>query len=375
MPTVNIFYCYARKDQELRDELEKHLGMMQRQDHITSWHDRDISAGKQWENEIDLHLNTANIILLLISPDFMHSDYSYGVEMRRALQRHDSGDARVIPILLRPVDWENAPFSRLQILPINGTPVTTWESLDEAFMNVAKEIRKAVKELLIDQLKDESFYDFLEKRYLEALTVYEQAIDIDPYNALAYSNKGYALFALKRYEEALRAYEEAVQLDPENVMIYNGKGKALHKLHFYEEALVAHNEAIRIDPDLAEAYREKATVLEAIAIQARSKADEIEKQQINTYTTFPLQEKDRNLMRLGEMISSGKIRRGERVYVNKKPNQFAKIVDGHTVEFQGQQMSINDWAQKMTGWSTISIYASVYLESTKQSLGKLREEI
>jgi hypothetical protein len=112
MPSINIFYCYAQEDRALRDELDKHLAIMKRQDQITGWYDQNISPGKQWEDEISSHLNTANIILLLISPDFMHSDYCYSVEMQRALQRHNAGDARVIPIILRPVDWENAPFSK-----------------------------------------------------------------------------------------------------------------------------------------------------------------------------------------------------------------------------------------------------------------------
>jgi TIR domain/Type I restriction modification DNA specificity domain len=139
--------------------LEKHLGIMKRQDQITVWYDQDISAGKQWKDEIDSHLNTANIILLLISPDFMNSDYCYSVEMQRALQRHKDGDARVIPVLLRPVDWENAPFSKLQVLPTNSIPVNSWNKLDDAFVNVAREIRKVVQDLLIDQLKYENFHD------------------------------------------------------------------------------------------------------------------------------------------------------------------------------------------------------------------------
>lgn len=130
---------------------------MRRHDLISSWHDQDISAGKQWKDEISSYLNTANIILLLISADFLASDYCYSIEMTRALQRHDKGDARVIPIIMRPVDWQSAPFSKLQVLPTNGTPVSNWRSLDDAFLNVAQEIRKTVQELFIDQLKDENF--------------------------------------------------------------------------------------------------------------------------------------------------------------------------------------------------------------------------
>ena len=375
MPTVNVFYCYAQEDKVLRDELEKHLALMKRKDQITGWYDRDISAGKQWEDEIYSHLNKANIILLLISPDFMYSDYCYSIEMQRALHRHENGDARVIPIILRPVDWDNAPFSKLQVLPTNGTPVSSWKNTDDAFVNVAKEIRRTVQEFLVDQLKDENFNDYLEKRSLEALAIYEQTIDIDPQNALAYSNKGDALYALKRYEEALRAYEEAIHLDTENAMAHNGKGKTLYKLHYYEEALFAHDEAIRIDSYLADAYRDKAVVLEALVLQARNKANEIENQRTNTsFIPASIQRNEGGFIRLKEMIRNGKIQIGERVYVNKRPDQLAKIVDGRMVEFQGRKMPINEWAKKMADWSAINIYDNVYLERTKQPLGKLREE-
>src|SRR6266487_4558204 len=104
--TIDIFFCYAREDEGLLNQLKTHLKALQRQELIDTWHDRNISAGTEWEREINKHLNEADIILLLISPDFMASDYCYSVEMKRALERHKAGEAYVIPIILRPVDWE-----------------------------------------------------------------------------------------------------------------------------------------------------------------------------------------------------------------------------------------------------------------------------
>jgi hypothetical protein len=144
---IEIFYSYSHKDEELRDELEKHLSILKRQGVITGWHDRRIGAGKEWEGEIDEHLNTADVILLLISSDFLASDYCYDKEMRRALERHDAGEARVIPVILRPVDWEGALFGKLQALPKNAKPVTEWPNRDRAFRNIARGIRAAVEEL------------------------------------------------------------------------------------------------------------------------------------------------------------------------------------------------------------------------------------
>src|SRR5437868_6409053 len=96
---VEIFICYARNDQALLNDLQKHLVPMVRQGLITMWHDTDISPGTEWEEEINKHLNTAQIVLLLVSPDFMASEYCYSKEMKRAMERHERGEARVIPVL------------------------------------------------------------------------------------------------------------------------------------------------------------------------------------------------------------------------------------------------------------------------------------
>jgi len=144
---MGIFFAYAREDETLRDELEKHLSMLKREGVITSWHDRKIGAGKEWEGEIDTHLNTARVILLLISSDFVDSDYCWDVEVKRAMERHAAGEAPVIPIILRPVDWKSAPFGKLQALPTDAKPVTTWINQDEAFLDIARGIRAAVMEL------------------------------------------------------------------------------------------------------------------------------------------------------------------------------------------------------------------------------------
>jgi len=148
---IEIFYSYAHEDEPLRQELEKHLTLLKQQGLISGWHDRSISAGTEWANEIDTHLNTAHIILLLISASFLASNYCYHIEMKRALERHAAGEARVIPIIVRPVNWETEPsLSKLQALPTGAKPVTTWPNpptYDEAFLDIEKGIRKVVLEL------------------------------------------------------------------------------------------------------------------------------------------------------------------------------------------------------------------------------------
>src|SRR5438874_7841079 len=147
---IEIFYSYAHEDELLRKELAKHLTSLQRQGIIAGWHDRLISAGTEWEHEIDSHLNTAGIILLLISASFIASKYCYSIEMKRALERHEAKEARVIPIILRPVYWKNMPFGKLQVLPTEGKPVDSsqWHNHDEAFANIVEGIHKVIEELV-----------------------------------------------------------------------------------------------------------------------------------------------------------------------------------------------------------------------------------
>jgi hypothetical protein len=143
-----IFYSYAHEDEELRDKLETHLAPLKQQKYITSWHDRRIPlGGLPAQQVIDEQLMAAHIILLLISADFLASDYCYGIEMPKALSRHRNGDAYVIPVLLRPVDWQGAPFEDLRYLPRDGRPITVWENVDVAFYDVATGIRIVLEHL------------------------------------------------------------------------------------------------------------------------------------------------------------------------------------------------------------------------------------
>src|SRR5262249_24830754 len=121
---IEVYYSYADADEDLRSELDKHLGQLRREGLITTFHKRQITAGMNWTKAQDSHLSTASIILLLVSSDFLSSDYCYGIEMQHAMERHEANETRVIPILLRPCDWQSTPFGKLQALPSNGKPLT-----------------------------------------------------------------------------------------------------------------------------------------------------------------------------------------------------------------------------------------------------------
>ncbi len=144
---LDVFFSYCRCDEKLRDVLEKHLTLLKRDGSIRAWHDRRIGAGREWQGEIDRRLDSADLILLLISPDFLASDYCFDREMGRALERHEAGEARVVPVILRPTDWQSGDLARLQALPAGGRAITKWGNRDEAFVDVVRGLRRVVAEL------------------------------------------------------------------------------------------------------------------------------------------------------------------------------------------------------------------------------------
>ncbi|MEW8410581.1 MAG: toll/interleukin-1 receptor domain-containing protein [Candidatus Thiodiazotropha sp.] len=144
---ASVFMSYSHTDEELRDELEKHLAGLRRQGVISTWHDRRIGPGEELHGQISAQLDAANIILLLVSADFLASDYCYDVEMKRAMERHEQGNARVIPVILRPCDWHGAPFGKLMAVPTDGKPVAKHATLDDGFLEVAQAVRQAAESL------------------------------------------------------------------------------------------------------------------------------------------------------------------------------------------------------------------------------------
>jgi TIR domain len=139
-----VFVSYAHEDDSYRERLDISLDPLRRDKLITAtWNDREILAGKEWEREIDEKLNSADIILLLVSQYFFHSDYIREHELPRALEHHKSGSAVVVPILLRVCDWESS-LGALQALPGGGKPVLKWRDRDEAWLDIARNLRRLI---------------------------------------------------------------------------------------------------------------------------------------------------------------------------------------------------------------------------------------
>lgn len=149
---INLFFSYSHADEVLRNELDKHLSILKRQGDISAWHDRRINAGGEVHVEISNYLKNAQIILLLISSDFLASDYCYENELKFALSKHEKNEAVVIPVILRPCDWKQSPFGKLLALPEDGKPVIKYKSLDDAFLEIITGIKVVVDKLNLNKV-------------------------------------------------------------------------------------------------------------------------------------------------------------------------------------------------------------------------------
>src|SRR6266516_2356665 len=142
---VEVFCSYAHEDEAWRQKLETHLSLLRRQGLVSLWHDRLIPPGTDWAHAIDTHLEAASVILLLVSADFLASDYCYSTEMKRALERQEASEARVVPILFRPADLKDAPFEHLQALPTDEKPLSASQDEDMALTDVVAGIRRVLE--------------------------------------------------------------------------------------------------------------------------------------------------------------------------------------------------------------------------------------
>lgn len=164
---ARVFMSYSHKDENLRDQLEVQLAMLRRQGLVDVWHDRRLLPGDHLDWTIGEELDRADIILLLVSPDFIASDYCYKIEKGRALERHREGTARLISVILRPCDWTHTDLSQFLVTPKDGRPITQWPDRDEAFLDVTQSIRRAIDDLGLAN-PPKQVHNFVEKPVVDA---------------------------------------------------------------------------------------------------------------------------------------------------------------------------------------------------------------
>jgi tetratricopeptide (TPR) repeat protein len=291
--SVDVFISYSHKDEELKQELLNHLAGLKRRGLISGWHDGEIGAGREWEKEISEHLEKADIILLLISSNFFGSDFCYDIELKRAMKRHDAGEARVIPIILREYDLAGAPFSKLKALPKDGKAVTSraWMSVDEAFRNVAEGIRRAVEELVegrIEHLFEKLGVAESQRNWPNAINLGQRILALLPDNKDALARTAWAYFSnltrkfkekepykdlgepfssivwvkglstIAGSDEARRELRHAIELDPNRGEFHYW----LSAMTYDEEQLANLARAIELDPDNGKYYYVRSHKLE-----------------------------------------------------------------------------------------------------------------
>ena len=139
---ISLFYSYSHKDEDLRSELAAHLVPLERSGLIEVWHDRDMLPGDRIDAEIAKKLQVVDVVLVLVSPSFIQSSYCYDIELKKAIERHQRDEARIVSVILRPCQWKLTPLKDLVALPSDGRPVTEWGNRDSALNDVAGEVAR-----------------------------------------------------------------------------------------------------------------------------------------------------------------------------------------------------------------------------------------
>jgi TPR repeat protein len=304
VPPLSVFLSYSHRDEELCERFLVHLSQLKRDGLIEAWNDRRITAGAEWAGAIDEHLNSAHIIILLVSADFLASDYCNDIEMRRALERSQKGEARVVSVILRPCDWETSPFAGLQALPKGGEPVVNWKSNDHGFVDAVKGLRRLIMELCGPGPVRVQILQAAIRRYpwrwVGGLAVAAALFVcwLLSSNSRRYLNQGTDLLNVGLYAEAQPALQrakklnpfsrragcglEAIQLDamrsdrvqfeqhlneanreyPHCAYLKMLTGDQKYREGDRQEALTEYQEAVKLEPQLAEAYFNMGRILD-----------------------------------------------------------------------------------------------------------------
>jgi tetratricopeptide (TPR) repeat protein len=269
---IELFCCYSREDEDDLKKLFQQLRALERANLIHVWYDRAINPGENWEEAIHTHLESAQMILLMVSASFIASDQCYDKEMPRALSRHESGQARVLPVLLHPCDWKITPLGRFQVLPTDGQPISLWPNQNSALLNVIEGVKRTANELQVEMLLKAGLAHYDAEHYNEALAVFDQALLLAqpqeepivpaPLLGRLYQGKGDAYFIKKSLSDetwkntiadALTNYEKALHYDDSLLHSHEQRGRALFHLERYGEAISSLEEALTrgsLDPDV-----------------------------------------------------------------------------------------------------------------------------
>jgi tetratricopeptide (TPR) repeat protein len=261
---IALFYSYAHTatDERFQQQLERRLALLQRDGVIDTWHFRKIVPGADWKQAIDHHLRKATLILLLISPDFIASNDQYDIEMKQAMEQQRKGESRVLPIIIRPVDWSSTPFARLQTLPLDTRPVAAYPNRDDVY----QEITECIKGVIDEWFSSRTIEEWIDKADMQSnledmLWCVRQVLRIDQNHLAATLLKGRILRWLEYFDEALETVDSLLQSSPTCMIAYAEKVRILKFTRRYQEALDVCEQASQRDPQFAPIYYLKADIL------------------------------------------------------------------------------------------------------------------
>jgi hypothetical protein len=142
---MKAFISYSHRDEAILDRLHVHLAMLRREGLIDEWYDRAILAGADIDTDIARHLDESRVFIAIVSPDFLHSNYCYETEMQQAIERVDSGQMQIVPIIAEPCEWQRSPLGKYKAVPKDGKPISEWTNANNAFLDIVTELRRLVQ--------------------------------------------------------------------------------------------------------------------------------------------------------------------------------------------------------------------------------------
>lgn len=274
---MNVFYSYAHEDAGYRQELEKSLVSLERQGLISGWSDQALLPGSDWLGEILARLEAADVILFLVSRDLISSEFIWDVELRRALERRTQRRAIVIPVIVRPADWQHTVLGSLQAVPRGGRAVTEWENQDAAWVAVAEDIRRLVQphrdgrtappqragaattQMLVAQAEGLLWIG----RREDALATLDAAIATEPLDRETFAARARALMLRGRNGEALAAFDAILRENATDVVALIGRAQTQAALGRHPAALADLDRALKLDERQPYARYVRGFVLEA----------------------------------------------------------------------------------------------------------------
>jgi TIR domain len=143
---ATAFISYSHRDEVALQSLITHLAMLRREGSIAEWFDQKILAGGEIDQEVSRQLDKCDLFLPLLTPDFLASNYCYETEMQRAIERHESGEMHIVPLVIEPCDWKASPLKRFKALPRDGKPVAEWTNKNNAYLDIVTELRRLICE-------------------------------------------------------------------------------------------------------------------------------------------------------------------------------------------------------------------------------------